>query len=424
MSNKKDMENMSIKETFVTTKKVIFAASTGNLLEMYSFSLFVMLLPTLTPIFFPFSDPLAALLSAYLVFSVGFLAYPLGALFFGYLGDRYGRKISLSFSLFGMALSTFFIGLLPSYAVFGIAAPLILASLRLIQSACAGGECMGSGLFLMESAADKNHGFFGSLTAASGTFGALFASLISAFFISSIMPHWAWRIPFVFSIFIGAVGLYFRRTLDESPSFKNSSFTGSNPIKELLSHHLRSFFCAIGIGALGTVPFYFIIGFLNNYFVFLNTLTAQESSNLNFILLLFCVFTMPLAGYLADKIGPAKIMRLSAFFSLIFAYPFFCMVMFADSFLKIVLAEVFFLALSQLFVAPISAFMVQLFPVRARYTGTAFGYCIGMALFGGTTPSIAFSLINWSGSVIFPSLYVMLVCLIGFVSVKFSKKLN
>ena len=179
---------MTIKNTFLTTKKVIFAASIGNLLEMYSFSLFVMLLPTLTPLFFPSSDPFASLLLAYVIFSVGFLAYPLGALLFGYIGDKHGRRVALSFSIVGMALSTCLIGLLPSYATLGIISPILLACLRLIQGACAGRECMGGGVFIIESISDKNHGFFGSLTAASGTFGALFASLISAFFVSSIMP--------------------------------------------------------------------------------------------------------------------------------------------------------------------------------------------------------------------------------------------
>lgn len=412
---------MTIKNTFLTTKKVIFAASIGNLLEMYSFSLFVMLLPTLTPIFFPSSDPFAALLLAYVVFSVGFLSYPLGALLFGYIGDKHGRRVALSFSIVGMALSTCLIGLLPSYSTLGIASPILLACLRFVQGVCAGGECMGGGLFIIESISDKNHGFFGSLTAASGTFGALFASLISAFFVSSIMPSWGWRLPFIFSIFIGIIGLYLRNNLEESPSFKSSAFEPNyNPLRELLSTHLMPFLCAIGIGALGTVPFYLIIGFLNSYLVFLNLITVQDSANLNFTLLLFCVCTMPLAGYVADKMGSATIMRLSALCSLLFSYPFFCMV-YAGSFLNIVLAEILFLSISQLFVAPINAFITQLFPVRSRYTGTALGYCMGMALFGGTTPFISLSLINWSGSPALPFVYIMFICLIGYISVRLGK---
>lgn len=235
------------------------------------------------------------------------------------------------------------------------------------------------------------------------------------------MPSWAWRLPFIFSIFIGGVGLYLRHTIEESPSFKNSfSETNDNPIKMLLLHHLGPFLCAVGIGALGTVPFYLVIGFLNSYLVFLNTVTIRDNANLNLILLLFCVFTMPLAGYLADKIGHAKIMSLSALFSLLYAYPFFWIV-YTGSLLNIVFAEILFLSLSQLFVAPINAFMTQLFPVRYRYTGTALGYCVGMALFGGTAPYIALSLINWSGSISFPFVYVMFVCLIGLISVIIGK---
>ncbi len=149
-------------------------------------------------------------------------------------------------------------------------------------------------------------------------------------------------------------------------------------------------------------------------------MTVQDSANLNFTLLLFCVCTMPLAGYVADKIGSATIMRLSALCSLLFAYPFFCMV-YAGSFLNIVLAEILFLAISQLFVAPINAFMTQLFPVRSRYTGTALGYCVGMALFGGTTPFISLSLINWSRNPALPFAYIMFICLLGYISVRLGK---
>ncbi|OJW47161.1 MAG: hypothetical protein BGO67_03540 [Alphaproteobacteria bacterium 41-28] len=349
------------------------------------------------------------------------LAYPIGALFFGYVGDKYGRRVALSFSLLGMALSTFGIGFLPSYAALGILSPLILTFLRLIQGICAGGECMGGGVFVVESISSYNLGFFGSLIAASGTFGALLASIVSVFFVSSTMPPWAWRLPFLISIFIGIVGLYLRTTVEESPSFKASfSKEKYNPLKELLAHHLIPFLCAIGVGALGTVPFYLVIGFLNSYLVFLNVITLENSATVNLILLIFCAFTIPLAGYVADKVGYARTMVFSALASLIYAYPFFHVV-YVGSLVNIILAETTFLAFSQLFVAPINAFLTQLFPVRSRYTGTAFGYCVGMALFGGTTPYIALSLINGLGNAKSPFIYVMLVCLIGLMSVLFGK---
>lgn len=413
---------MGIKNTFFNAKKIILAASIGNLLEIYSFSLFTMLLPTLTPIFFPSSDPIASLLSLYMVFSVGFLAYPIGALCFGYIGDKHGRRIALYLSMLGMALSTFCVGFLPSYAVLGIFSPILLACLRLIQGVCAGGECMGGGIFVIESISNKHLGFFGSLVASSATLGALLASIISALFVSSMMSYWTWRIPFITSIFIGIMGLYLRDTIDESPPYKISSPQNEyKPIKEILLHHFIPFLCAIGIGALGTAPFYLIIGFLNSYLVSLEIITIQDSAYLNLILLFFCAFTMPLAGYISDKIGYSRIMMFSSFLSFTYAYPFFNII-YNKSLFEIVIAEIIFLALSQLFVAPINAFMTQLFSIQSRYTGTAFGYCIGMALFGGTTPYICLWLINWSGNNTLPYTYLMFICLIGFVSVLVGKK--
>jgi len=415
---------MPRKSTFPITKRIIFAASIGNLLEIYSFSLFTMLLPVLIPIFFPSSDPIAALLSAYLVFSVGFLAYPIGALIFGYIGDRYGRRIALCFSILGMALSTFCIGCVPSYAILGIYSTLLLTCFRLVQGICAGGECMGGGIFVVESISTKRVGFFGSIVASSGTLGAFFASIVSVPIPSSIMPSWVWRVPFITSIFIGFIGLYLRSTMEESPTFKNSSVQkGHNPIKELLLYHPVPFLCAIGIGALGTAPFYLIIGFLNSYLVYLKLITIQNSTYLNLILLLLCAFTMPCAGYIADKVGYSKIMLFSSISSFIYAYPFFSMI-YNESFPTILITEIFFLLISQLFVAPINAFIMRLFPVRSRYTGIAFGYCIGMALFGGTTPYVSLWLIKWTGNNTIPYLYVMFICMIGFTAVLAGKKFS
>ncbi len=412
---------MKIANTHQGIKRILLASSIGNLLEMYSFSLFVVFLPILTPIFFPDSDPLAALLFAYGVFSVGFLAYPLGALIFGYIGDKYGRRIALSFSLLGMAISTFCIGLLPSYSVLGIISPLLLTGFRIVQGACAGGECIGSGIFIVEHVSNKSPGFFGSITAASGTFGALCASIVSTILVSSITPSWAWRIAFVLSLLIGGIGLYLRNTVVESPSFRNSlSGINSNPIQELMQKNFKAFLCAIGIGALGTAPFYLVIGFLNSYLVFLENLPVQDSTKLNFLLLSFCAFTLPIAGHIADKIGHIRIMTVSAFLSLIYAYPFFN-IAYSKSFFNIACAEILFLSLSQLFVAPINAFLTQLFPIHYRYSGAAFGYCVGMALFGGTAPYISLSLINWSGNISFPFFYVIFVNLIGMASVLISK---
>lgn len=404
------------------SKKTIFAASIGNLLEMYAFSLYTLFLPILSPIFFPSSDPFASLLLGYLVFAVGFFAYPFGALFFGFIGDVFGRKTALSFSLLGIALSTFLIGILPSYFAIGLLSPLLLSLFRTIQGLCAGGECIGSGMFIIEHTLRKYPSFFGSIAAASGTFGALVASIFSNLVVWEFLPHWAWRLLFIVSILIGIVGTHLRRSISESPDFNTScSKKWINPIKEILKFYKLPFVMAIGVGALGTVPFYMVIGFLNNYLVTLEKISFSNSLQINFLLLLFCALTLPLAGYTADKISIYKAIVFSALFSFLYSYPFFYLIH-SGSLFVIVGAELLLLSLSQFYVAPLNAFLNQTFPTHVRYTGASFGYCIGMALFGGTSPYISLAIIKMTGIKTLPSLYLAFVSFVGLSAVMIGRK--
>ena len=404
------------------SKKIIFAASIGNLLEMYAFSLYTLFLPILSPIFFPFSNPFAPLLLGYLVFAVGFFAYPFGALLFGLIGDMFGRKAALSFSLLGMALATFFIGILPSYFTMGLLSPLLLSFFRTIQGLCAGGECIGSGMFIIEHALRKYPSFFGSIAAASGTLGALVASIFSNLVVWEFLPHWTWRLLFVGSIFIGIVGIHLRRSVSESPDFDEVyPKKRINPAREILKFYKIPFLAAVGVGALGTVPFYMIIGFLNNYLVALEKISFLDSLQINFVLLLFCALTLPLAGYVADKISIYRAMAFSAFFSFLYSYPFFYFIH-SGSLFVVVCAELLLLSLSQFYVAPLNAFLNQIFPSHIRYTGASFGYCIGMALFGGASPYISLTIIKITGIETLPSLYLAFVSCIGLSAVMVGRK--
>lgn len=401
-------------------EKILFAGMIGSMLEFYDFTLFGLLLPIMAPLFFPSSDPLTSLLASYLVFAVGFFSYPLGALLFGYIGDRYGRKKALVLSITLMSIPTAFIGLLPTYAQVGIFASVLLFICRFIQGICAGGEYNGSAIFVIEHADFHKRGFWGSLVAASGTFGALLAALAVTLVIP--LAPWAWRIPFLAGILIGVTGFYIRKKVGETPEFQNvsSSFNQKIPLFEVFKHHPIAALCAIGCSALGTVPFYLVIGFFNTYFVMVERFTQSTSIHLNTACLLFCVTTMPLAGYLADKIGYRRLMYFSAFTTICFSVPFFTFMQ-SSSVTIILSAELFLLGLSQCFVAPLNAFLATLFPANIRCSGITLGYCLGMAIFGGTTPYIMTSLFQWE-SIFILSLYLSFIAFMGLAAVWLSRK--
>lgn len=399
-------------------EKTLISASIGNMLEFYSFTLFGLFLPVISPLFFPEKDPIASLLYGYIFFAVGFFAYPLGAILFGHIGDRIGRKKALSLAIFMMAIPTALIGMLPPYSYLGILSPVLLFICRLAQGICAGGEYNGAGIFIIEHVGQNKKGFSGAFVAAAGTFGAFFATLIGFLFTIPEMPEWTWRIPFLLGALIGFVGFYIRRELKESPEFSedNNFREKISPFREIFKYHYKTFICAVGIGALGTVPFYLVIGYLNTYFVTIEKLSLFEMMVLNMGLTLFCAITLPFVGNLADRIGHSYSMITSSLVLLIYSYLFFLLLQ-QESIILIVIAEFLLLAFSQGYVAPLNAFVSSLFPVSVRYSGTSIGYCVGMALFGGTTPYISSMLIKYTHNSIAPSFYLMFICLLGLFSV-------
>lgn len=407
--------------------KTTIAAALGNMLEFYSFTLFSLFLPTLLPLFFPSADYFASLLSGYLVLAVGFFAYPFGSLLFGYIGDQYGRKIALMISISLMAIATCLIGVLPSYEQAGLFSPLALSCCRIIQGVCAGGEAIGAGVLVVEHAKKgANTCFLGSIPAAFGTMGALQASLIVYFFFKYDLSLEWWRLPFIAALFLGLIGFYFRQTMAESPLFKKENLTSKksniSPVWEVFKETPLSLISAAAVGALGTVPFYLVIGFLNIYLGDIGIITSAERVTINMTLLVFCTFTLPLAGYLADKIGYFRLMMTSSLATLVYSYPFFWMV-FEGSLRFVFMAELILLGISQLYVAPINAFISKLFPTRLRYKGAALGYCMGMALCGGTAPYISTLLIKTSENNSMPFCYLIFVSLLGMGGILLGRKI-
>jgi MHS family proline/betaine transporter-like MFS transporter len=419
-----------MKPSRLVLKSTTIAAALGNMLEFYNFTLFSLFLPILLPVFFPADSYFASLLLGYLVLAVGFLAYPFGSLLFGYIGDKYGRKRALLLSISLMAIATSLIGVIPSYQQLGYLSPLALSLCRIIQGICAGGESIGAGILVVEHAnKNSNVSFLGSIPAAFGTVGALLASIVVYLLTKYHLTSEWWRYPFIATLVLGLIVFYFRKTMSESPLFiqkvgslKEFNRNNDVSVRAIFKKTPFSLLAAAAVGAFGTVPFYLIIGFLNIYLGDIGIITPEERVTLNLILLTFCALTLPLAGYIAGKVGYFQSMITSSLTTLIYAY-FFFKTIFIGNFSSVLYAELFLLAISQFYVAPINAFISKLFPTSLRYKGAALGYCIGMALFGGTAPYISTLLIKWSSNNATPFLYLILVSFIGMVGVILGQKL-
>jgi MHS family proline/betaine transporter-like MFS transporter len=397
--------------------QLIRALMIGNALEYYDFFLYTFFVSVLSPLYFPATDPLAALMMGYGVFAVGFFSRPIGALVFGHWGDIYGRKKALMSTLILMAISTVGIGLLPTYETLGLAAPLLLILFRIAQGFAAGGEVNGAAVFGLESTEQKRHGLAGSLINSSAGIGAILATTMGALFTNDFMPEWAWRIPFCMGGLVAFVGLYVRWALHEEAMEKRVTI----PLLDVIKNHQVSFIKALGVGSFIHVPFYIIVGYMNPTLHSKGIISSFELMTMNTIVTLMGVIVIPLFGHWSDKVGQRKLMFWGAIGQFCLAIPVF-MIYSLEEFTAIVLSQVGLLMLCEAYIAPSNAYLNSLFPKECRYTGVAFGSCLGTALFGGTTPLICSYLAMKVSPVWGPSLYLMSMASLGMLALFWKRK--
>src|SRR5215469_15649606 len=253
-------------------RRAITAGVIGKVLEWYDFGVYGYLVPTISQLFFPSGDPTVSLLSTFAVFGVGFVMRPVGSVLFGIYGDRRGRRKALSAVIFVMALATFVVGLLPTYAQVGVLAPALLVVVRLFQGLSAGGEWGGSTSYIVEFAPASRRGFFGSwqLVGVGGGFllGSLTAALLNSSLSQADRLAWGWRLPFLFGIAVGAVGFYLRWRLDDTPKFTEIEEQGrvaAAPLAEAVKRYPRETLLGFGVTLHNTVAYYIALVYLTSY---------------------------------------------------------------------------------------------------------------------------------------------------------------
>lgn len=413
----------------ITNRRVLIGSLSGSAIEWYDFLLYASITPLIfSKQFFPNSDPFVALMLAWFGNLLTFVVRPFGGVFFAHIGDRIGRKKTLVLTLSIMGLGTVAIGLLPNYAAIGVAAPALLYLFRIIQGLAIGGEWGGALLLAYEYAPAHRKGLFGSIPQMGVTLGLLLGNL--AIILATMLPgaafeSWGWRVPFVFSIVLVAIGLWIRKGLDETPAFRRVQASGQvekMPLATTLREHWRSVLVAIGAKAVETAPFYIVVTFIGSYAL---KIGYGKQDALNAVLLgaLVSCFCIPAFGAVSDRIGRSKTYLLGVALMALMAFPYFLLVA-TKSMPAFYLASVLMLGIAW---APVTAtlgtLMSETFTAKVRYTGITLGYQIGAAIFSGTAPLLAEWLYKESGSQWWPiAAYIVLLGVLSTIAVSFARR--
>lgn len=409
----------------IKNSKAIFAAMVGNALEYYDVMLYGFFAVMLAPLFFPTESQTLSILSSLGTFAAGFIMRPLGGIIFGHLGDKFGRRKALVLAIFLVTIPTFTIGILPTYEVIGIAAPIILLLCRLLQGLCVGGEYSGASIFVIEYSKRGREAFAGSILCAAGLSGGVLGTLIGFLATLPFMPSWGWRIPFLIGSVFGLIGFYIRTKIKETPEFtkhKNEKIA-KIPLWNVLLKKKRNLFCTVGIGATALIPLYLSSVYMGHLLSTELYVPTSEIMLINVLINVFLLLLLPLMGYLADRIiGKESLMIFSCLMFMVVAYPLFSLLATILSVENIILCQLILAIPTAAFAAPTMALLSTFFPVHERYSGIGFGYALGGALLGGTTPLIIVTLTNWLHTPMAPAYYLIFSSILGVVSVLWGQK--
>ena len=444
------------------------------MIEWYDFYIFGSLAVTISPLFYPEGNDTLALIAYLSTFAVGFVVRPFGALFFGRIGDLVGRKYAFLVTLLIMGGATAAIGFLPTYATIGIAAPIILLLIRILQGLALGGEYGGAAVYVAEHVPDERRGFYTSFIQITATLG-LFLSLMVILVVQNALSReafnaWGWRVPFIISIFLVGISLYIRIRMKESPIFqqiKSTGMTSAQPLKEAFTHWVN--LKRVLISLFGATAGQGVVWYTGQFYAlfYLQTILKVNSRSANYIVAIALLFGMPLFvlfGALSDRIGRKRIMMAGCLLAALSYIPIYhAMQQVAGSevvtavsqrnvttgaisltpqarvngalqpakevlpytnfgslivdpvawkLIVLVFIQVVFVTMVY---GPIAAYLVEAFPAKIRYTALSLPYHIGNGVFGGLLPLIGLSVIAQTGNIYAGLYYPIIVASLTFV---------
>lgn len=402
----------------------IINTSIGNILEWYDFGLFSIFAPTFSKLFFSMESRSEAILTTFSIFAVGFLFRPLGALLFGYLGDKVGRAKTLRLSILMISLPTLFIAFLPTYQQIGSFAPLLLLFIRMWQGVSIGGEYSGSLVYLAESAPQQNRALVTSFASMGANIGILLAAIVGAVFTFLLnqaeMLSWGWRVPYLISGILSLLIYFYRLRLQETPIFnyiKEKNLVSKNPIIQVFSANRIDLLRSFGMVCMGCTFYYFIFTYLPVFITQSNKLTLSQVTTMMVICTSAMVCIIPLAGYICDVIGRRKLLLINGSLITFLIVPGFYFLSLTSS------ANLFwiffiFTTLSSFEQGTTTISVIENFPAVGRYVGVAIAYNVANGFLGGTVPFIC----EWLAihtHFLFPAIYIELFAIITLVVIYF-----
>lgn len=391
--------------------RIIATSSLGTMLEYYDFFVYVALTATLTHLFIPGTDKVVAAFAGVATFGIAYVARPLGTVIFNPMSDRIGRKRTFVITLALMGIATVGIGCLPTYAMVGVAAPVALITLRIVQGVALGGEYGSAVVYVMEHAPEGRKGMSTSVLQGTASIGLLLAlaivSILKLSLDTSSFEAWGWRVPFIISAPIVAVATWIRLGMTETPIFsqlKEAGRLSKSPLQDTLSS--KSSWRAILVAMFGaqggtSVSLYTSIVYM---LYFLQNVLKVEPTTANLCLgaaILIAAPFYPVFGKLSDAIGRARVMLIGIVLWIVAAYPAFAGIKASassDQWVQVSLLIAVLAVLTAMIMAPLPAFIAECFPPQSRTTGFGLAQQLGNVLFGGFLPLISLTLVNWTGN--------------------------
>ena len=395
-------------------RRALLAVTLGNMLEWYDFAVYAFLTAVIGKVMFPAGSATASLLLSAATFGVGFLTRPVGALVFGALADRRGRKFALLLTFGLMGGATLAIGVIPPFATIGVAAPLLVVLARLLQGLATGGAMGGATAMLSEYAPPGRVGFFASWQAASQAgallLGALAAATVSATLSPAELNTWGWRLPFLASVVIVPLTLYIRSKVADPEAFVHQGTVASSPLSQLWRTHRAGVARGFGITIIWTVSTYFFFVYVPLYAHSVLQFPMSTTLFTNSLALAFMLIVSPIAGHLSDRLGRYPVMLTAALAIVVLILPGFDFLSSHPQTAALATFQVTSAVLAAFFIGPAPAAMAELFPVGVRSSGVGVAYNFSVTVFGGFAPLIATGLVARTGNPLSPTWYVMFSC--------------